>query len=295
MAENKIAEIGMPVVSIKVGSIDVENFEELESILSGYLEQYKVTGVMKVTPQSYSTDKKLKAHLNKLVTALEDKRKDGEREYKAPVTVYHDKMKHLSDMVREALVPLSDGIQDFDNEVKANRQAQNLKIIAKLAEENGVSASAVVYDPKWNNKTSDYNRMIENVQMQINQKAKQKEQYESDVTVIRQQAQALQLVSEPFIQNLVHSDLPKIIEQMRVAKQQSDEFEAQQAKRAEAQKAIDKITEKVIDDKVINTKTGEVVAKIYTTNMQVKCTLEQWNNLKSFMKLNGIDFSKLGV
>lgn len=295
MTENKIAEIGMPVVSIKVGSIDVENFEELESILSGYLEQYKVTGVMKVTPQSYSTDKKLKAHLNKLVTALEDKRKDGEREYKAPVTVYHDKMKHLSDMVREALVPLSDGIQDFDNEVKANRQAQNLKIIAKLAEENGVSASAVVYDPKWNNKTSDYNRMIENVQMQINQKAKQKEQYESDVTVIRQQAQALQLVSEPFIQNLVHSDLPKIIEQMRVAKQQSDEFEAQQAKRAEAQKAIDKITEKVIDDKVINTKTGEVVAKIYTTNMQVKCTLEQWNNLKSFMKLNGIDFSKLGV
>lgn len=295
MTENKIAEIGMPVVSIKVGSIDVENFEELESILSGYLEQYKVTGVMKVTPQSYSTDKKLKAHLNKLVTALEDKRKDGEREYKAPVTVYHDKMKHLSDMVREALVPLSDGIQDFDNEVKANRQAQNLKIIAKLAEENGVSASAVVYDPKWNNKTSDYNRMIENVQMQINQKAKQKEQYESDVTVIRQQAQALQLVSEPFIQNLVHSDLPKIIEQMRVAKQQSDKFEAQQAKRAEAQKAIDKITKKVIDDKVINTKTGEVVAKIYTTNMQVKCTLEQWNNLKSFMKLNGIDFSKLGV
>lgn len=293
MTENKIAEIGMPVVSINVGSIDVENFEELESILSGYLEQYKVTGVMKVTPQSYSTDKKLKAHLNKLVTALEDKRKNGEREYKAPVTVYHDKMKHLSDMVREALVPLSDGIQEFDNEVKANRQAQNLKIIAKLAEENGVSASAVVYDPKWNNKTSDYNRMIENVQMQINQKAKQKEQYESDVTVIRQQADALQLPSNPFIENLDHSDLAKILEQMKIAKQQSDELAQEQIKRAEATRAIKESQEEIKGSKVVNIATGEIVGDILTFDLRVKGTLDQMNKLAAYMKEEHIKFSRL--
>lgn len=129
------------------------NGEEVKAWLSDVMQKYD--GLI-VTPESIKSAKDDKAKLNKLRTALEERRKEVKRDYLAPYMKFEEKYK-------EILALIDKPISAIDTQIKAlDEQEQNLKYAhLQVCFEDYISAMNVPIDvdfdrilnPKWKNKT----------------------------------------------------------------------------------------------------------------------------------------------
>lgn len=129
------------------------NGEEVKAWLSDVMQKYD--GLI-VTPESIKSAKDDKAKLNKLRTALEERRKEVKRDYLAPYMKFEEKYK-------EILALIDKPISAIDSQIKAlDEQEQNLKYAhLQVCFEDYISAMNVPIDvnfdrilnPKWKNKT----------------------------------------------------------------------------------------------------------------------------------------------
>lgn len=129
------------------------NGEEVKAWLSGVMQKYD--GLI-VTPESIKSAKDDKAKLNKLRTALEERRKEVKRDYLAPYMKFEEKYK-------EILALIDKPISAIDSQIKVlDEQEQNLKYAhLQVCFEDYISAMNVPIDvdfdrilnPKWRNKT----------------------------------------------------------------------------------------------------------------------------------------------
>lgn len=129
------------------------NGEEVKAWLSDVMQKYD--GLI-VTPESIKSAKDDKAKLNKLRTALEERRKEVKRDYLAPYMKFEEKYK-------EILALIDKPISAIDSQIKAlDEQEQNLKYAhLQVCFEDYISAMDVPIDvnfdrilnPKWKNKT----------------------------------------------------------------------------------------------------------------------------------------------
>lgn len=293
MVGTDLKEFEMPKIVFDGPKVIVENKESVERWIAEYTKQYAVGDNYTVTAQNIKPLTKMATELNKVANAFDTKRKDTVKIVKKSLEEFEPFMKESRDTLLDTRASLMTGINEFNDAQTAKRHEANLAYITNLVETAGVAIENIQYDSRWDNKSANRSQMQENVEMQINQLIAQQEQYESNVRVIKQQADALQLPSNPFLENLEHSDLAKILEQMKVAKQQSDELAQEQIKRAEAARAIKESQEEIKGSKVVNIATGEIVGEILTFDLRVKGTLDQMNKLAAYMKEEHITFSRL--
>lgn len=293
MVGTDLKEFEMPKIVFDGPKVIVENKESVERWIAEYTKQYAVGDNYTVTVQNIKPLTKMATELNKVANAFDTKRKDTVKIVKKSLEEFEPFMKESRDTLLDTRASLMAGINEFNDAQTAKRHEANLAYITNLVETAGVAIENIQYDSRWDNKSANRSQMQENVEMQINQLIAQQEQYESNVRVIKQQADALQLPSNPFLENLEHSDLAKILEQMKVAKQQSDELAQEQIKRAEAARAIKESQEEIKGSKVVNIATGEIVGEILTFDLRVKGTLDQMNKLAAYMKEEHITFSRL--
>lgn len=129
------------------------NGEEVKAWLSDVMQKYD--GLI-VTLESIKSAKDDKAKLNKLRTALEERRKEVKRDYLAPYMKFEEKYK-------EILALIDKPISAIDSQIKAlDEQEQDLKYAhLQVCFEDYISAMNVPIDvnfdrilnPKWKNKT----------------------------------------------------------------------------------------------------------------------------------------------
>ncbi|MBP0973179.1 MAG: DUF1351 domain-containing protein [Oscillospiraceae bacterium] len=130
------------------------NGEEVKAWLAEVMQKYD--GLV-VTPESIRSAKDDKAKLNKLRTALEERRKEVKRDYLAPYMAFEEKYKEL-------LALIDKPISSIDMQIKAlDEQEQNEKYTRLKAYFDDCMASSlnvpvnVIFDrilnPKWKNKT----------------------------------------------------------------------------------------------------------------------------------------------
>lgn len=288
-----LAEFEMPKIEFDGTLITITNQEQVENWINEYTKQFSVGENYEVTAQNIAPLKKIATGLNKVAGTISTQRKATDNQVKRALELFDPFMKEKEKQVLETRAAIMDGIKKFEDEQTQKRHEANLAYIASLADTAGVSIEKIQYEDRWDNKTANRAQMQESIEMQINQLLNQKKQYESNVRVIKQQAEALRLASDSFVDDLAYYDLATILERMKRARQQVDELEETERKRNEANQAVRKATEKVVGDKVVNTKTGEVVAQIRTVNLRIEATVKQMEDLKTFMISNGIKFSKI--
>lgn len=293
MVGTDLKEFEMPKIVFDGPKVIVENKESVKRWIAEYTQQYAVGDNYTVTAQNIRPLTKMAAELNKVAGAFDTKRKDTVKIVKKSLEEFEPFMKESRDTILDIRASLMTGIKEFNDAQTAKRHEANLAYITNLVEAAGVAIENIQYDSRWDNKSANRAQMQENVEMQINQLMAQQEQYENNVRVIKQQADALQLPSNPFIENLNHSDLVKILEQMKVAKKQSDELAQELIKRAETTRATKESQEEIKGNKVVNIATGEIVGEILTFDLRVKGTLDQMNKLAAYMKEEHIQFSRL--
>ena len=127
------------------------NYEAIKAELSEKLERYNS---LVVTEDSVSAAKKDKAALNKLKTALEDRRKEVKKDCLRPYEDFEQKIKELVGMIDAPVQAIDGQIKAFD-EIK--REEKRTAIEAFFAENIGDLAPLLpfdkIFDPRWMNVT----------------------------------------------------------------------------------------------------------------------------------------------
>lgn len=137
------------------------NYEAIKAELSEKLERYNS---LVVTEDSVSAAKKDKAALNKLKTALEDRRKEVKKDCLRPYEDFEQKIKELVGMIDAPVQAIDGQIKAFD-EIK--REEKRTAIETFFADSIGDLAPLLpfdkIFDPRWMNATYK----IEGVQKEI--------------------------------------------------------------------------------------------------------------------------------
>lgn len=258
--------------------IEFNDYDKLKNKIDGIANQLQ--GYV-VTPDSYSSDKKLRSYLNKLKKGLNDKRLDITRQQSKQIDEFSKKMKVLTDEINVVSNDIGDQIKQFDNKAKRDRHERNVREITKELDKMSVSIEYITYNDKWDNKTTSNTAMMEDVISQANQ-------FVDNKTIITKQADAYGFVADHYIEMLKNRPLSDILNEMERDRKTLQEniktVEANKAKeRAEQQKQ-----EQVVGNNVINKNTGEKVDTINTYQFELKLTGKQLRDLANYLRTNNI-------
>lgn len=132
-------------------SIDF-NYEDLKAELDEKLEHYRT---LVVTPDSIKGAKADRAALNKLMEAINDRRKDVKEKCLAGYTPFEEKCKELTGMINDARRSIDVQVKEYE-EIDRDRKRALIEeawknLSCDLAEKISFSK---VFNPKWLNKTA---------------------------------------------------------------------------------------------------------------------------------------------
>lgn len=201
------------------------NYEAIKTELSEKLERYNS---LVVTEDSVSAAKKDKAALNKLKTALEDRRKEVKKDCLRPYEEFEQKIKELVGMIDAPVLAIDGQIKAFDEIKKAEKRAD---IQGFYTENIGDLASLLpfekIFDPRWLNATYK----IEDAQKEI---ADRISKTRNDIGIIK----AMKLSSEQQVLDVYLRALDMsaaLAEKTRLEDQQKrmEEYEAARQKAAQ--------------------------------------------------------------
>ena len=141
------------------------NFEELRGYLNENLAKYNS---MVVTADGIADAKKSKAALNKLKTAVEDRRKDIKREWNKPYDEFEGKVKALVSLIDVPIASIDRQIKVFDEQrIEDKRVALIACYTAAIDDYSDILPFEKFLDPKWKNVTADLDKLKEEMQAKI--------------------------------------------------------------------------------------------------------------------------------
>lgn len=127
------------------------NFEAMKAELDTKLEHYRS---LVVTEDGVKEAKEDRAALNKLKTAIDDRRKEIKRQCLAPYDAFEKKCKELTGMIDQASSSIDGQVKAFEEQEKAQKRQQLEEAWAFVAEGlTEVIGFSQVFNPKWLNKT----------------------------------------------------------------------------------------------------------------------------------------------
>lgn len=129
------------------------NGEEVKAWLGEVMQKYD--GLV-VTPESVKSAKEDKAKLNKLRTALEERRKEVKRDYLAPYNRFEEQYKELLALIDAPIASIDKQVRAFDEQEQQEKydrlQEFFMGCIARMPHPVSIQFDRIL-NPKWRNKT----------------------------------------------------------------------------------------------------------------------------------------------
>lgn len=269
------------------------NFEELKNQLNEKLEKYRN---LVVTEENEKEMTKEKANLNKLITAIEDYRKNQKKEMAEPITKFEDKCKELSNLVLEVTNPLKEQLDNFENirrKEKENKVKELIDNTIKKFELNKKYASLLNIKDTYLNKTQKENKTIEDLELRA---SLLKQSQENEIALEKAKNEKMDLIQKEIEKNnkkyvvslklsnfnfLLDEELcniPTLIETQAIEELKKIDFSKHINKNNEEQKIISKQDEKI-----------EI--SIYDFLLDITdCSLEKATELKKFLDENNFNY-----
>ena len=266
-------------VELVPAKIKINGFNQLKE----YVENSVAKANNIVTEQSLKGDKEQKTELNKKVKKIRRIRIDIQNKILEPYAVFADQMKEFEKSLENSSDKMKTQIDFF---IEKERQAKKELIeqfIEEAAPNYNCEPNEVEIDDKWLNKSTSKKTWEEAVAERMTLIKENKERRKSDEEQLKMTADLLGVDAMPYIDYLNH-DLSVI----DIQKAMKDDIAKQRAQRA-AREA----SEKVVQDKVIDTSTGEVKAKVQSVTLKLTGTNDKLNALRKYLDNNGIKFEKV--
>lgn len=279
--ENQIIKINEETsIELVPAQIKVHGLDKLEEFVTAANNR---ASNLVVTEQTFKGDRKYRADLNKLQDRIKRIRIDSKDKLLKPYAPFEEKMKGFEKSVADSSSQINVQVAYF---VEKQRQAKKElieKFIEEAAPNYNCEPNEVEIDDKWLNKSTSKKTWEEAVTLRMNLIKENKERRKADENQLKFSAKLLGVDPLPYI-NLLNHDVK--IDEIQQAMQ--DDIEMQKAKNAERE-----VSEKVVHNKVIDTSTGEVKAKVQSVTLKLTGTNDKFNALRKYLDNNGIKFEKV--
>ena len=250
------------------------NNEELKAEIAEKVKDYKN---LVYTDNQIKDAKADRAKLNKLVKALEDKRKEVKKECLQPYEKFEKQIKEVVEIINEPIALIDGQVKEYEEQKKKEKQEQ----IEKMFEEKNIFdwlSLKAVFDEKWLNASKSISR----VEVELDEIIAK---IDSDIRTL----QSFKEFAFEAIEEYKHSlDISRAIaEGQRLAEIQRRKAEEQaKQEQAEIEKELPFNEPEVVQ---IENQQAEETPVIYTVSFKAKMTIEQSRILKEFCKNNGIE------
>lgn len=135
------------------------NGEEVKAWLAGKMQRYET---VVVTPDTVRAAKDDKAALNKLRTALEERRKEVKRDYLAPYQRFEEQYKELLALIDAPIASIDAQIRALDEQEQKEKYRQIEQHFSAITEAIGFPIILDrILDPKWKNKTNPLDKICQ--------------------------------------------------------------------------------------------------------------------------------------
>lgn len=262
------------------------NNEELKAEIAEKVKDYKN---LVYTDNQIKDAKSDRARLNKLVKALEDKRKEVMKECLQPYEKFERQIKEVIAIVNEPIALIDTQVKEYE-ELKRNEKYAEIE---KMFEEKNIFdwlSLKAVFDEKWLKASKNISR----VEVELDEIIAK---IDSDIRTL----QSLKEFAFEAIEEYKHSlDISRAIaEGQRLAEIQRRKEEAK--KEEEARKAEEQAKQEQAEIEkelpfnepevvqIENQQEQEETPVIYTVSFKAKMTIEQSNALREFCKNSGIE------
>ncbi|MCQ2463954.1 MAG: DUF1351 domain-containing protein [Oscillospiraceae bacterium] len=267
------------------------NFEEMKSELTEKLETYNA---LVVTEDSIKEAKSDRANLNKLKTAIEDKRKEIKKLCLAPYESFEKKCKEIVALIDQPIKSIDGQIAVFDQKLQDEKWEQiSAYYKAEVKELASVVPLEKIVSPKWKNKT-------ESVETVCNGIGDTLDRIRTELEMLGNcPAEFLDQIRDVYLKNF---NLTEARTEYKRLEERKKQIEAMEAAKIEASKqkpeevptpavAPDPVpAEAPAPEKIPYEKPKVIDAPVYGVSFRVKGTEAQIRALRQFMMDNEISY-----
>lgn len=254
-------------VSFKPTEISINNEEGLKKQLEEISGKYK--GLI-VTEENLKSVKSTRAKLKSLNKGLDDKRKEIKTNYNEPLNEFENKVKSFKEIINQSLNPIDEGIKILESSQREERKNHVQDIINNMAPEYEIDPSEISIEKSWTNKTMTDIKLTRILADGFNTLKRKKELFETNKKLVEEHCKYVGVESAGWVSQLTDeysaTDVIKAIDQFVESEKQK---KIDEQNRLESENAIKEAEQKNIDDKIINTETGEVVEQKYSVSIQL--------------------------
>ena len=201
------------------------NHEELKAEMQEKVAMY---GAIVYDDDQIKAAKADRAELNKMVKALEDKRKEIKSQCLAPYEKFEKQMKELVAIVQQPIALIDEQVKAYEAKQKEAKM-EEIKAYIATKDLKGIEPAAIA-NPKWMNATTS----MKQIQEEIDKKA---EEIAADMAILEDLAEYSFEAIETYKNTLdVRAGINKAKELQEIAKRKA-EWEAAQKAQEEAQAA----------------------------------------------------------
>lgn len=261
------------------------NFEELKAELTERLHHYKS---LVVTEDAIKEAKVDLANLRKLKDAIETRRKEVKQQCLAPYNAFEKQVKELTALIDEPVAAINGQVKAYEELEKAKK----LEDIAAAYEElvpvdfQEIIPLKRILDPKWLNKGTTMKSISEAIS-QIANRTKIDMLYIESTT----EPEHLTAVRSKYIETL-NIDAALDHRDRLVATAQA--FQQREAQRAALQHRAEEKPPVAAQEPVReHTTIPSSPQKLYSLRLEFQLTMDQANDLKSFLAENNINYTKI--
>ena len=280
---NEVINLPDYTVDYQPVPIKINNLEGLQASIAQYVSRYSN---LVITEDNVTDSKQVRAKLNKLKKALDDRRKEIKRNYNQPLREFETEVKNLEASIDMIIDPIDEGRGELEVQRREQRKADVMDLIAEMATNYDVGVDEIELDPRWLNKSISNKQITQEVASSMTVVKQAKDKLVTATTMITKYAQAVDVDPIPWIDQLKQGQdvqylLQAIDRQVESAKERERQRELKQQLAAEHQ-------QETSTGKIVDTDTGEVVS--LTRTLKITATKDQMWGLSSYMKKNGIKF-----
>lgn len=268
-------------VSFQVPEITVAHEDELANTIKQYANKYD--GLV-VTEETLADSKKVRAELNKLSKAINDRRKEIKRNYDQPLKEFEAKVKQWDSDLHHVMDGLDAGIHEMQEREVVQRTKKVQETIAEMAPNYGVDVSEIELRTNWLTKSISKKKLINEIAGEM----KFVKEHHEKMAMIQKYCDGKEISFEPYRR------LAETFEPLEVMKQIDDDLEAQ-AKREEAQKAakqakLERQKENTVEvnGRAFDKETGETIKEEQRVTLTLQGNESEINGLAYYIKAMGL-------
>lgn len=283
----------LQVKTVKFKPAEVEfNFEEIEKELEKRLKKYE--GLTFTEVQATECRNTI-AELRKVKNGINRFRIDTKKELTEPITVFEDKCKALVTKIDEAVKPLNEQLQEFDERQRQEKLQKVEQIKKQVIEDLELAdeiANELVIEDRFLNKSTTLKSIEESLHEQANQLIIHKQNEAHTKELIKQHVEIvnlkneLDLVDSSYVHLINHKEIDEIKAIIEADAEKLVEEREKEKRVATAERMQERIKQQEQQEEQ---ETEEKFVEVY----EVVGTDEQLDRLEEFMKENNMSFKIL--